>query len=88
MKQFRYIFFLSALVIFSLESCKTNSCPAYDSVNKNKSYSNESDNAAKEQKKNKQDIEAKRKAALKGPPVKKRRRAYSLYPKWMKIKSK
>ena len=88
MKQLKYILILSALSLFTLGSChKGPVCPAYNSAHNSRTNAHNPNNAHKTTGDNKKDIEAKRKAALKGPS-KKPKKSYSLYPKWMGIKSR
>ena len=83
-----FIFVIALILSGTVSSCnKGPSCPAYNSVHNSKNYGYNPNNAARAEENNKQDIEKRRDAELKGKGNKRKKRSYSLFPKGMGIKS-
>ena len=73
--------------VIMLTGCsKKMTCPAYNTTGNSKFYAGNPNNE-NDDKNNKADIEKQRNAELSGGKSGKKNKSYSLFPKWMGIKS-
>lgn len=89
MNTIRFIIGLALIALLGAACNKGPSCPAYNHLHNTKFHADNPNNKPTTPENNKADVEKRREAELNGKGNKaKNKRSYSLFPKWMGVKSR